>query len=162
MSITGVTQYADGLGECSALAAMQTLGVTTGRISNDAYASLVDIQTPAIQTLTISSLQAVNTFIPSFLSNFCWIYVQVRVTSSNPLVLGEYIDLRASFMGYDLQYPIYPVSGPSPTNYQCGPFLRTFRFGRVDSIAPIAVVYAGISSSIARSLEIRSVFVQTL
>jgi hypothetical protein len=149
MSITGVTQYADGLGECSALAAMQTLGVTTGRISNDAYASLVD-------------MQAVNTFIPSFLSNFCWIYVQVRVTSSNPLVLGEYIDLRASFMGYDLQYPIYPVSGPSPTNYQCGPFLRTFRFGRVDSIAPIAVVYAGISSSIARSLEIRSVFVQTL
>lgn len=163
MSITGVTQYSDGLGECSALAAMQALGINTGRASSYAYASLVYLDAPSVQTLNIGAMQSVNSFFPTQSSNFSWIYVQIRVTSSLPLVAGEYIDLRATFMSYELRYPIYPVSGVAPDNYQCGPFLRTFRFGKVDNATfPIATVQVGISSGITRSLEIKSIFVQTL
>lgn len=162
MSITSVTQYSDGLGECSALSAMQSLGVTTGRTSNDAYASAVSFQTVAERSLSIGALQVVDTFFPTARSNFSWIYVQIRIESLGPLVAGEFLDVRASFMDYELRYPIYPGAGVAPNNYQCGPFLRTFRFGPVSSVAPIATVSIGVSSAITRRMTVKTVFIQTL
>jgi hypothetical protein len=156
MSITGVIQYSDGLGECSALDAIASGGVTTGRLSNISQASIVHISSYSV-TQNFTGLTLLTSFVPAANSSFSWVFVQARITSTLPLAYPEYINVRADYLNYSLSYPIYPAH-----NNQNGPFLRTFRFGKVDydaSTAPV-VVYIGPSGTSPRNIEVKSTYIQ--
>lgn len=156
MSITGVVQYSDGLGECSALKAISESGVTTGRISNFAPASIVHISSYSV-TQNFTGLTLLNQFATAANSTSSWVFVQARITSTAPLADPEYINVRADYLNYSLSYPIYPAH-----INQNGPFLRTFRFGKVDydaSTDPV-YVYIGPSGTVARNIEVKATYIQ--
>jgi len=151
----------DGVGECSALDSMVTNGIVTGRISNVAQATVVNVQTFSVSKTFTQGSELLVQFTPTINSTSSFVYTQVRATGSGilALVYPEYIDTKVEYQGNVMYYPIYPGE-----LYQNGPYLRSFRLGKIDINTSTGTidVWAGPSKATSRTLEVKIAWIQMI
>lgn len=156
-----IVSLPDGVGECSALDAMVANGIVTGRISNTAQATIVNLQTFSVSKTFTQGSEVLVQFTPSLNSTSTFIYTQVRATGSGSLAFSasEYVDTKVEYQGSVIYYPIYPVR-----SYQNGPYLRSFRLGKIDinSSTGTIDVWAGPNTTVSRSLEVKITYIQMI